>query len=158
MSLEDFAFRLSETSLSIALTDSEWAFPTIESAHVIALTLVVGSIAVVDLRLLGFAARERDASQLIASILPVTWVAFGFALVTGSLLFVANPISYTANMFFLAKLGLLVLAGLNMALFHVFGSKQLKREGALAPRISGAASLSLWIAIVAAGRLIGFTL
>jgi len=158
MSLEDFAFRLSETSLSIALTDSEWAFPAIESAHVIALTLVVGSIAVVDLRLLGLAARDRDASQLIASILPVTWVAFGFALVTGSLLFVANPISYSANSFFLVKLGLLGLAGLNMALFHVFGSKQLKREGALAPRISGAASLSLWIAIVAAGRWIGFTL
>ncbi|CAN5187470.1 hypothetical protein BH10PSE13_BH10PSE13_10390 [soil metagenome] len=158
MSLEDFAHRLSETSLSIALTDSEWAFPTIESVHVIALTLVVGSIGVVDLRLLGIAARERDTKQLIASILPVTWIAFGFALITGSLLFVANPVSYAANGFFLAKLGLLGVAGLNMLLFHFFSSKQLDREGALAPRLSGAASLSLWIAIVAAGRWIGFTL
>ncbi|MET0363848.1 MAG: hypothetical protein ABW169_04275, partial [Sphingobium sp.] len=97
MSLEDFAIRLSETSLSIALTDSEWAFPALESAHVIALTLVFGSIAVVDLRLLGLAARDRDARQLIAAVLPITWGAFAFALLTGTLLFVANPISYVAN-------------------------------------------------------------
>lgn len=158
MSLEDFAVRLSETPLSIALTDSEWAFPAIESAHVIALTLVVGSIAVVDLRLLGIAARERDARQLIAAILPVTWVAFAFALLTGSLLFVANPISYAANLYFRIKLGLLLLVGVNMVLFHVHSHRHLGTDGALAPRISGAASLGLWIAIVAAGRWIGFTL
>ncbi|MFT3966194.1 MAG: hypothetical protein QM690_09955 [Sphingobium sp.] len=158
MSLEDFAFRLSETSLSIALTDSEWAFPTLESVHVIALTLVVGSIAVVDLRLLGIAARERSPRDLIATLLPVTWIAFAIALVTGVLMFVANPISYAANIFFRVKLGLLLLAGLNMALFHLFSHRQLDREGALGPRLSGAASLSLWIAIVAVGRWIGFTL
>lgn len=158
MTIEDFAIRLSETPLSIALTDSEWAFPALESAHVIAITLVVGSIALVDLRLLGVAARERDARDLIASLLPITWVAFAFALVTGSLLFVANPISYSANIYFLSKLGLLVLAGFNMLLFHWFSHRHLGRAGALAPRLSGAASLGLWITIVAAGRWIGFTL
>ncbi|HEX7819081.1 MAG TPA: DUF6644 family protein [Sphingobium sp.] len=158
MSLEDIAIRLSESPLSIALTDSEWAFPTLESVHVIALTLVIGSIAVVDLRLLRLAARDRDPHQLIKAILPVTWVAFAFALVTGALLFVANPISYVANTAFLVKLGLLGLAGLNMLLFHLFAHKQLATESALAPRLSGAASLTLWVGIVTAGRLIGFTL
>lgn len=158
MSLEDFAVRLSETSLSIALTDSEWAFPTLESAHVIAITLVVGSIAVVDLRLLGLTARDRDARDLIGALLPITWIAFAFALLTGGLLFMANPISYLANSYFLSKLGLLLLAGLNMLLFHWISQRQLEREGALAPRLSGAASLSLWVVIVAAGRWIGFTL
>jgi hypothetical protein len=126
--------------------------------HVIALTLVIGSIAVVDLRLLGIAARERDASQLIKAILPVTWVAFAFAVATGVLMFVANPISYIANTAFLVKLGLLLVAGVNMALFHVFAHKHLATERALAPRLSGAASLTLWVAIVTAGRWIGFTL
>ncbi|MET0238999.1 MAG: DUF6644 family protein [Sphingobium sp.] len=158
MSLEDFAIRLSESSLAIALTDSEWAFPALESIHVIALTLVIGSIAIVDLRLLGLASRERDAAPLIRAILPLTWVAFAFAALTGVLLFVANPISYVANTAFLVKLSLLVLAGANMLLFHVFAQKHLATEGALAPRLSGAASLTLWIAIVTAGRWIGFTL
>jgi hypothetical protein len=158
MSVEDLAIRLSETSLSMALTDSEWAFPAIESTHVIALTLVVGSIAVVDLRLLGLAAKNRDAKQLIASVLPLTWAAFALAALTGTLLFIANPISYSANIFFLVKLSLLLVACGNMLLFHFFTQKQLSREGALGPRLSGAASLGLWIAIVAAGRWIGFTL
>lgn len=158
MTLQDFAIWLSETRLSIFLTDSETAFPAIESLHVIAITLVVGSIAVVDLRLLGVASKQRDPSELISSILPITWLAFGFAVVTGTLLFTANPISYSANFYFLGKLGLLAAAGLNMVLFHAFAHRHLTTEGALAPKLSGAASLTLWVTIVAFGRWIGFTL
>jgi hypothetical protein len=158
MNLEDFANWLSQTPLSIALTDSETAFPAIESLHVIAITLVVGSIAIVDLRLLGLAARRRDASELIASILPITWSAFALGVVTGILLFAANPIGYSANAYFLGKLILLALAGANMIAFHLFAHRHLVKEGALAPKLSGGASLSLWVAIVTFGRLIGFTL
>lgn len=158
MILEDFATWLSETRLSIALTDSEWAFPAIESLHVVALTLVVGSIAIVDLRLLGLASKQRDPAELIRSILPVTWIAFALAAMTGLLLFAANPISYTANFYFLGKLGLLAAAGVNMLIFHRFAQRLLATEGALAPRVSGAVSLTLWVTIVAFGRWIGFTL
>jgi hypothetical protein len=158
LSLQDFAIWLSETKLSMALTDSTWAFPAIESLHVIAITLVVGSITIVDLRLIGLASRERDPRDLIRSILPITWGAFVLAAVTGSLLFVANPISYAANFYFLGKLILLLIAGLNMVLFHLFAHRHLERAGALLPRISGAASLTLWVVIVAFGRWIGFTL
>lgn len=158
MSLENFALWLSETPLSIALTDSELAFPALESLHVIALTLVVGSIGVIDLRLLGLASKQRDPAELIRSILPVTWIAFGLAAITGLLLFTANPISYASNFYFIGKLGLLALAGLNMALFHVFAHRHLANPSARTPKVSGAVSLILWVAIVAFGRWIGFTL
>lgn len=158
MSVENFALWLSETPLSIALTDSELAFPALESLHVIALTLVVGSIGVIDLRLLGLASKQRDPAELIRSILPVTWVAFGLAAITGLLLFTANPISYASNFYFIGKLGLLALAGLNMALFHVFAHRHLANSAARTPKVSGAVSLILWVAIVAFGRWIGFTL
>lgn len=158
MSLESFAIWLSETPLSIALTDSEWAFPALESVHVIALTLVVGSISIVDLRLLGLRAKERSAADLIRAILPITWIAFLVAGLTGVLLFTANPISYAANFYFLGKLLLLALAGLNMGLFHLFGHRRLAEAGALAPKVSGGISLLLWITIVTFGRWIGFTL
>ena len=158
MSLQDFAIWLSESRLSIALTDSELAFPAIESLHVIALTLVVGSISLVDLRLLGLVWRRRETGDLIALILPITWIAFAFALLTGLLLFAANPISYSTNFYFLAKLGLLLLAGVNMVGFHLFSHRHLATPGALAPKLSGAASLTLWLTIVTFGRWIGFTL
>lgn len=158
MTLQDFAIWVSETRLSIALTDSETAFPAIESLHVIAITLVVGSIAIVDLRLLGLASQKRDTSDLIASILPITWIAFAFAALTGLLLFAANPISYTANFYFLGKLVLLAVAGLNMALFHIFAHRHVAVQGALGPKLSGGVSLLLWATIVAFGRWIGFTL
>lgn len=158
MSLQDFAQWLSETRLSMALTDSVTAFPAIESIHVVAISLVVGSIAIVDFRLIGFASRGRDARELIASILPITWIGFAVAAVTGSLLFAANPLSYVANFYFLGKLSLLLLAGLNMVFFHLFTHRHLEREGAWLPRVSGAASLALWVTIVAFGRWIGFTL
>lgn len=158
MTLPEFARWLAETRLAVALTESELAFPAIESLHVIALTLVVGSIGIVDLRLLGLASRRRDASQLIGSVLPITWIAFGLAAATGALLFTANPVSYSANFYFLAKLCLLAVAGLNMILFHVVAHRRLATEGALTPKISGAVSLALWVTIVAFGRWIGFTL
>ncbi len=158
MSVQDFASWLSETQLSMALTDSPWAFPALESLHVIALTLVVGSIGVVDLRLLGVASKGRDAADLIRSILPITWIAFAVTALSGALLFTANPLSYSANFYFVGKLALLAAAGLNMAAFHLFGQRQLATPGALAPKLSGGASLALWITIVAFGRWIGFTL
>ena len=156
--IKAFAHWVSETRLSMALTDSEWAFPVIESLHVIALTLVVGSISVVDLRLLGLASRQRDARDLIGAILPMTWAAFALAAATGILLFSANPVSYADNLYFRVKLCLLVAAAVNMLAFHRLAHHHLDRPDALAPKVSGAISLGLWIAIVALGRWIGFTL
>jgi hypothetical protein len=142
----------------MALTDSVSAFPAIESLHVIAITLVVGSIMIVDLRLIGLASRQRDPRDLIRSILPITWGAFALAAVTGSLLFAANPISYVANFYFLGKIVLLAAAGFNMILFHLFAHRRLDRADAIVPKVSGAVSLLLWVVIVAFGRWIGFTL
>jgi hypothetical protein len=158
MILPDFPQWLSDTELSKALTDSVFAFPIIESVHIIAITLVVGSITILDLRLLGVASRERDPRDLIRSILPITWSAFTVAVITGCLLFAANPLTYAVNFYFRGKLVLLLIAGLNMALFHLVSQRHLERASAMLPRLSGAVSLVLWITIVAFGRWIGFTL
>jgi len=163
MTLAALTTWLEATPLSQAIAESAWLFPTIESVHVIALTLVVGSISVVDLRLLGWASRDRPAGALIRSIVPVTWGAFALAATSGVLLFTGKPSSYAANPFFLGKLALLALAGLNMAGFHLLLGGRL--EGltgtvrAPAPiRASATASLLLWVGVVALGRWIGFTI
>jgi hypothetical protein len=162
MTLMDFAAWLKETSLSTTIRESDWVFPTIESVHVVAFVLVVGTISVVDLRLVGLASRGRSAHDLTERLLPITWSAFVVAAIAGLLLFAAKPVTYASNGFFLAKLALLALAGLNMAAFHLFVHKRLAGLPAGAPeplgaRLCGFASLALWIGVVACGRWIGFT-
>lgn len=162
MALADLINWLQATPLSVTIRESDWVFPTIESAHVIAFVIVVGSIAVVDLRLVGVASRGRRADELIAELLPITWVAFAFALAAGVLLFVGKPVTYTHSFFFLGKMVLILLAGLNMLAFHLIVHRRLIGQDGdqpppLAARASGFLSLALWIAVVAFGRWIGFT-
>ncbi|NML93359.1 DUF6644 family protein [Novosphingobium olei] len=158
MSLQDLATTLSDTRLAIELTDSTWLFGTIEAVHVLALTLVFGSIAVVDLRLLGLWRKDATIPALLHELLPITWGAFALAAVTGITMIFANPFGYFENFFFKAKLVLLLLAGINVLVFHRFVLPRATSAQALAPRISGGVSLVLWLTIVSFGRWIGFTI
>lgn len=158
MPLEDIANTLATTWLANEMTDSNWLFGAVESVHVIALTLVFGSIAVVDLHLIGLAERGRETNALIRRLLPITWAGFALAALSGSTLVFANPQGYFANFAFRAKIVTLVLAGVNVLVFHGFVQPRNARPGALAPRLSGAISLVLWLTIVSFGRWIGFTI
>jgi hypothetical protein len=129
--------------------------------HVLAITLVVGTISVVDLRLLGIVSTNRSIASLSADLLPITWTAFVFAVVTGSALFASHSVGYAQNLQFRMKLLLLVLAGANMTTFHfIMGrSRHSWSEAGMTPwqgRVAGAISLALWIGVVAFGRWIGF--
>jgi hypothetical protein len=124
---------------------------------------VVGSILVLDLRLLGLGSVHRPVSRLTAAILPVTWGAFTIAVTSGSLLFISNATKYLANGYFVAKIFLICAAGLNMIIFHSISAKDLPQweKEPLPPlraRLAGALSILLWIAVVACGRWIGFTM
>jgi hypothetical protein len=154
---------LQETTIATAIREDEVLFPWVESIHVLAICLVVGTISIVDLRLLGLASRDRPALELSRSVLWCTWAAFALAAVTGGLLFSAKALAYSSNFFFQAKLVLLVLAGLNMAAFHALSSRGMKEWGAgvtppLAARVAGGLSLLIWCGVVGFGRWIGFTL
>jgi hypothetical protein len=151
------------TGLAVDIRENEYAFPWIECVHVLAITLVVGSISVVDLRLLGLASRDRPIRRVLHDVLPITWTAFGCAVASGSLLFASNAPAYARNPFLQMKLGLLLLAGLNMALFHLWAHRNLQQwETAstlpLRAKVAGAISLLCWIGVVTAGRWIGFTM
>ena len=154
---------LQDTSIATAIREGETAFPWVECVHVLALTLVIGSIAIVDLRLLGLASRDRGVAQTTASVLPVTWTAFGFAVASGGLLFASNATTYAHNFYFQVKMALIALAGINMAVYHLFLNRGADtwQTPALTPlraRVVGGLSLCMWIAIAAFGRWIGFTI
>lgn len=162
MNPSDLIKWLQATPLSTAIRESDWIFPTVESIHVVAFVLVVGLIAVVDLRLIGVASRRRSADDLLKELLPLTWSAFVVAFVAGSLLFISKPITYTGSFFFLGKMVLILTAGLNMAVFQLFIHRFLMGRPVGAPtpivaKLSGGLSLVLWTLVVAFGRWIGFT-
>ena len=161
--LQDLIAFVEHGTLGELIREDDLLFPCIESVHVLAICLVVGSIAVVDLRLLGFASVDRPVGRLMRSILPITVGAFGLAVAAGSLLFISHASKYLENRFFIAKITLIALAGVNMAVFHLIGARNLDQweNDALPPlfaRVAGGLSLFLWVSIVACGRWIGFTM
>lgn len=157
MALQNFADWLATTPLAEAMTDSTWLFGTVEAVHVIALTTVLGSIGLVDLHLLGLIERGRPTEPFIRSLLPLTWTGFIVAAITGSTLIFANPQGYFSNTFFLGKMVLLAVAGLNVVVFHRLVQPRVQGS-TLAPRLSGGISLVLWLTIASFGRWIGFTI
>ena len=88
---------LEHRPFAIAIAESTWFFPIIETIHVLALTVVVGSVAMMDLRLLGVGNKDRPASEVIASSLPWAWSAFAVAFAAGSLMFSSKAASYYVN-------------------------------------------------------------
>ena len=151
------------SSLADAVRENDVLFPFIESVHVLAICLVVGSIMAVDLRLLGLASTKRPVSAVTRGILPLTWAAFAVAVASGFLMFMSNATKYLGNGFFVAKLFLIAAAGVNMLVFHFISARNQAEWDAqarlpLPARLAGGISMLLWIAIVVCGRWIGFTM
>jgi hypothetical protein len=156
-----FLHWLESTAPAIAISESSWLFPGIETVHVLAIALVVGSITMVDLRLLDINLRERGVGELIAEVLPWTWVSFAVAVCSGVLMFSSNATHYWGTVPFRAKMLLLALAGINMLVFHATIHRSVDTWGGRPPtpraaKISGGVSLGLWIGVVTLGRWIGF--
>ena len=163
MELDPLFKWLFETPLAVTIRENESLFPWIEAIHVLAITLVIGSIAIVDFRLLGLASQDRAVTRLTRQVLPCTWTAFALAVITGAALFSSNAVNYAHNFYLQGKMALLVLAGINMLFFHFVVSRDIQRWDTRSPpplgvRFAGAASLILWICVVGFGRWIGFTL
>lgn len=150
------------TRTASAIRTSTWLFPTIETIHVLAITLVVGSVAMFDLRLLGIAYRDRSIAEMHRDILPWTWVSFACAVIAGSLLFSSDATKYSENGPFQMKMLALLLIGLNTAIFEFGAFRSVSRwdrekSTPMSAKLAGGVSLVLWVLVVGFGRWIGFT-
>jgi len=161
MTLHQLFASLEATPVGTAIRESTWLFPTIETTHVFAITLVLGSILIVDLRLLNLASRNRSVTELTREVLPFTWGAFALAAVTGGLLFTSSALKYSQNLQFKTKMLLLIIAGANMLVFQLYTYRTVASWDRSAPptgaRVAGALSLALWFGVMSLGRWIGFT-
>ena len=117
-SLLSFFEWLADSSWSAGLHESQYAYPIIESIHVWAMALFFGSVVMFDLRLLGWTMQKMPASEVVGRLLPWTIAGFIIMVISGTLLFFAIPLRSYQNIFFRGKMLLLLLAGLNMWIFH----------------------------------------
>lgn len=153
---------LYDAPIPTSIRESEWTFPIIQTFHILGILLFYGAIALVDLRIAGVALKERPARDVANALLPIAWVGFAVMAISGGLLFAAQAARIYTNVFLLAKLGLIALAGLNLVVFHLFAGRAIAAwgvEGGIAPahaRISAAVSLILWSGVIVTGRFIAY--
>lgn len=144
----------------IATYVAETAFPYVEVLHVIALAAVAGTIFMVDTRLIWKTQRGLPFTFVSERLLPWTWGAFIAAAITGSLMFSSAATTYTHNGPLMTKFVLLLLAGVNMAYFHLVTFRDVAKWDTTRPPppavASGYISLILWAGVLFFGRYAGF--
>ena len=158
--LADLWSWLEATSFAAAVRESLWLYPTLESAHVVGLALLVGATAVLDARLVGFA---RAVSVRRLARLTIPWAILGFLIVatSGAAIFTADAVRMAGSGVFRLKMVLVVVAGVNALVFHLGPWCSLERwDTSTAPpitaRLLGASSLLVWIGVITACRLIAY--
>ena len=146
--------------IAVAMRQELWLYPAVEIVHIAGFVTLVGSIAMLDLRLLGLS-RDISARRLAHHVLPWTLGALVLIVPTGLLMFVAHASDLIANRAFQLKLGLIALAGVNAAVFHTGAFRTVERwDAGVAPppaaKLHAAASLAIWIGVIACGRLLAY--
>jgi hypothetical protein len=161
VSLYHLAEWLEQTPWSIALHESIWAYPIIESVHVLFLCLFLGMAIALDLRLVGLAFKKVPVKEIVDLLLP--WTIFGFIVmfISGVLLLYGIPLRTYTNIFFRLKVLFLILAGINVWYFHSGIYLKVAEWGRNAnppakAKLAGVCSLVLWALIVLAGRMIAY--
>ena len=149
------------SALGVAMRQSLWLYPIVEIVHLTGISLLVGSIAMLDLRLLGFS-NSVPVRRLASHTLP--WTAGSFLLIvpSGLAMFVAHAGDLIASPVFVLKICLILTAGVNAAVFHAGAFRgasdwDVNRAPPPAARIAAALSLALWVSVIACGRLLAYT-
>ncbi len=146
---------LGSSPLANAMNGPEWAFPAVECFHFIGFALLIGTIVIVDLRLLGGGMRRQSPAELAADLKPWTLTGLVFMLTTGPAMFAADPRVYYSNPSFRFKIACLLLAILYHFTIHRWAVKP--NVAPIIGKLAAVVSLALWISVVGGGRMIAFT-
>jgi hypothetical protein len=157
----EFFVWLKDTSFGVAVRESLWIYPAFEIVHLFGIVLLVGAIAMTDLRLIGMS-RRLPVTLTSQHLLPWVWTGFVMTVISGVALFSGFATDYFVNTAFRIKLILIGLAGVNAALFHfrVYSGVATWNENLPSPfaaRAFAVISMILWFSTIAAGRLIAYT-
>jgi hypothetical protein len=156
---------IESSGLGHAMRQWLWLYPAVETVHIVGIALLFGSVAVLDLRLLGVW-KKVPVKPLAAQVLPWTAASFLLILPSGLCMFVAHAGDFIASDVFALKLCLILAAGTNAALFHaitfrtvdVWDAPEMRQlKPPVSARLAGLFSLLIWISVIACGRLLAYT-
>ncbi len=150
---------LQSTWVGTTVAESLWGYPTFETMHTIGMALLIGSLGLIDLRVLGF--KPELPILETRQLLPLAWIGFTLNAISGTALFTSSAVEFFSSYTFRIKIVLIILAGINAALL----SHQIFKEGppgTVVTPTTGAkwiagTSLVFWFGAVIAGRLIAYT-
>ena len=147
--------------LAKMMRESLWAYPTVETIHIIGFAILVGSVVMFDLRVLGLS-KNLSVRGLSRHLLPWSLAALVLIVPTGSLMFLAHANDFLANRTFQLKMGLLMLAGINAIVFRTGPYQTVEHwdvatRAPIAAQLSVAASILIWFSIIACGRFLAYT-
>lgn len=151
---------LAATPLAQAMRDSPWLYPIVEIVHITGFCILVGAVAMFDLRVLGWG-RALPVSVLGQHLLPWSLGSLALVIPAGLMMFSAHPQDFLANPVFLLKLTLIAAAGVNALLFHlgVYRSVAAWETEKPAPPLAKAQallSIALWLSVICCGRLLAY--
>jgi len=158
--MDGVAAWLASTPVAQAMRDSPWLYPIVETVHIAGFCILVGAVAMFDLRVLGWG-RALPVSVLARHLLPWSLGSVALVVPAGLLMFSTQPLAFLHNPVFLLKLMLIVAAGFNALLFHVgvFRSVVDWNTGRRAPAVArwqAALSIALWFAVIGCGRMLAY--
>jgi len=151
---------LDDTPLSHWIAETTWVYPTLETMHTVGMALLIGSLGLIDLRVLGF--KPELPLTETQRLLPLTWLGFTLNAFSGTLLFISDSVMFYSSYTFRIKIALIVLGGINAALLGRTVFQTSASAGASSPPTAGAkwiagTSLVFWFGAIIAGRLIAYT-
>lgn len=140
---------LEHSSLITTISNSKWMYPAVEVTHFFSLFLLVGTIAVIDLRLLGLAGRRQTVTELAEQLFPWTWVGLGLAVLSGFFMFAASATGFVANTQFLIKMVITVVAVVFAIVVQRNTRKWDQPSGTpILAKVTAIFSLALWIGVI----------
>jgi hypothetical protein len=162
--LDDFIHWLGATPASLAIQEIFWVIPTVQTVHILAISVVLASMAMFDLRLLGVAGTRNSIAAFSRRFMPWLWGALIVLAASGCILIIGEPKRSLGNVAFQLKMCMLATAIALTLGFQIMlkrdlarGSADLVPVHAIAAKVTGLLSLALWVGIAVAGRLIAYT-
>lgn len=150
---------LQSTAVGVFVAETLWAYPLFETMHTLGMALLIGSLGLINLRILGYKPQLSILGTL--DLLPLAWLGFTINLVSGVALFTSDAVYFWESYTFRIKLILILLAGINAFILSrsVFHDARLGREIRLTSGTKWVArsSLLFWVSAIVAGRLIAYT-
>lgn len=149
---------IAETKGSIALHESLYVYPLVETTHVLSICLFLGTLFIVDFRLLGWSFNSVSIAEICNRILPYSIIGFVLMLITGALLFYAIPVRTYQSIFFRVKIILLIIAAINAFLFHrkLRKTENSNYKATAFSKSAAITSLIAWCGVIIMGRMIAY--